>query len=541
MMRLKTIFCLLYICSGSSATTYYISTSHGNDLTGHGTSENSAWRTISRAGRNRFLPGDTILFKSGDTWREPLIIRSSGAAGKFITYGSYGKGDKPRILGSIRVTNWKVYRGNIWISTESFKDPYAGGTSGSEIFFVEKDGTVNWGHKKKSGVVACSSEYDWTWSSGHIYIYAKANPASQYSSVEIPQKSWGLDLNDKEYIIIDGLTIQFCQNGGIGGGSYPTPDKSFLIIKNSSVSYCGIKNGDNFGISAVYSNMLIQNNVIHDIGRRGISIYGYGKGGFSTHDIVIEGNTLFNGFHTTGVDISCGYGSFTQYFDGIIIRNNIIFDNPRANVTPPEGGSPELINIESYYNPAVRIRNLWIYNNLLKYPANNAIHIYGIDGAYIFNNTFYGHNELKENNTFHISVTNGCRNVEIKNNIFYTPLVFDTNSRGVAIQVTSSQDYKNINADYNFYYRINPKFRIIETGGTVFHSDEFSSIRKILGWEIHGKNVNPLFVSDSDYHLNPGSPAIGKGIKVDRITNDFDGRKYRNPPSIGAYESNPGK
>ena len=47
---------------------------------------------------------------------------------------------------------------------------------------------------------------------------------------------------------------------------------------------------------------------------------------------------------------------------------------------------------------------------------------------------------------------------------------------------------------------------------------------------------NPLFASmGTDYHLLAGSPAIYQGVYVG-LLNDYDGRAWRNPPSIGIYE-----
>lgn len=48
---------------------------------------------------------------------------------------------------------------------------------------------------------------------------------------------------------------------------------------------------------------------------------------------------------------------------------------------------------------------------------------------------------------------------------------------------------------------------------------------------------NPMFMSSSNFHLQAGSPAIGKGLSIATVTSDFDGNKFNNPPSIGAFES----
>ena len=48
--------------------------------------------------------------------------------------------------------------------------------------------------------------------------------------------------------------------------------------------------------------------------------------------------------------------------------------------------------------------------------------------------------------------------------------------------------------------------------------------------------IDPRFVSASDLRLQPGSPAIGAGTRMDSLGVDFDGRAYAVPPSVGAFE-----
>jgi hypothetical protein len=39
------------------------------------------WKTISKVNNSRFQPGDFILFKRGETWREQLVVPYSGSRG----------------------------------------------------------------------------------------------------------------------------------------------------------------------------------------------------------------------------------------------------------------------------------------------------------------------------------------------------------------------------------------------------------------------------------------------------------------------------
>lgn len=48
--------------------------------------------------------------------------------------------------------------------------------------------------------------------------------------------------------------------------------------------------------------------------------------------------------------------------------------------------------------------------------------------------------------------------------------------------------------------------------------------------------ANPRFVSDTNYRLQKGSPAIGAGIPFGGLTSDHDAVSRRKPPAIGAFE-----
>ena len=53
--------------------------------------------------------------------------------------------------------------------------------------------------------------------------------------------------------------------------------------------------------------------------------------------------------------------------------------------------------------------------------------------------------------------------------------------------------------------------------------------------DAHSLSGNPLFVSNSDFHLQSVSQAIAAGYNVG-YTYDFDLENFLAPPSIGAYE-----
>lgn len=89
---------LVALAPACECAVWYVS-AEGDDAAS-GAAPESAWRTIERVNRAELAPGDTVLLRRGDTWRGQLRPRS-GAEGSPITYGAFGLGGKPTILGSL--------------------------------------------------------------------------------------------------------------------------------------------------------------------------------------------------------------------------------------------------------------------------------------------------------------------------------------------------------------------------------------------------------------------------------------------------------
>ena len=104
------LFFLLLTASTCSAKTYYIS-EIGSD-TNDGLSKERPWKSISKINATVLLPGDSVLFKSGDTFYGTLTPLLSG-----ITFSNYDIGAKPVITGLVNITKWKSAGNNIWEAT----------------------------------------------------------------------------------------------------------------------------------------------------------------------------------------------------------------------------------------------------------------------------------------------------------------------------------------------------------------------------------------------------------------------------------------
>lgn len=60
------------------------------------------WKTLAQLGTVRVNPGDSILLRRGDTWREPITIKRSGSLASPVVIAPYGSGtERPELRGTV--------------------------------------------------------------------------------------------------------------------------------------------------------------------------------------------------------------------------------------------------------------------------------------------------------------------------------------------------------------------------------------------------------------------------------------------------------
>lgn len=161
-VRKVIVFAFLVWSGLASATTYYVSSSTGNDANG-GTSSGAAWQTVAKVNGQTFLPGDSILFKRGDVWNEGLAPASSGSSGNPITFDAYGTGAAPNLTGYYPVpsTAWVLVTGNAWKAAL----PASYTTINFCLF-----GSV-WGQKVPATTPNLTAQWDFYLANGFVYVY----------------------------------------------------------------------------------------------------------------------------------------------------------------------------------------------------------------------------------------------------------------------------------------------------------------------------------------------------------------------------------
>lgn len=101
--------------AAASGRTFFVDAAAGADDR-DGLSAGAAWQSLARVNRADLRPGDRVLFKRGGAWRGQLTPKS-GEADAPVTYGAYGEGPRPRLLGSLamnRPEDWRDEGGNVW-------------------------------------------------------------------------------------------------------------------------------------------------------------------------------------------------------------------------------------------------------------------------------------------------------------------------------------------------------------------------------------------------------------------------------------------
>lgn len=526
-----SLFTLL-ISSSLYSTNYYVA-NNGND-NNNGTSTSTPWKSIEHINNQTFLPGDSILFKRGDSWHnEQLRIPSSGNPNQQLVFGAYGAGNRPEILGSVEITNWTNVGGNIWASNNEITgDPWDLGYDGAEIFFEENAESVIWGTHQayNSSFSNLNQNYDWTWNSNKIYIYSSNDPNTNFESVEAPQLTRGIMLQDNNYVTIEGLKIRYCIDSGIYD-HYATIQLYGLRVTHCDIGFIGQKDGAAaYGLSVHQSDAYYAYNEIHNCGRRGISLTIYTTSPITQSNVIIEHNHFHHGWHTTSLDCSTTGG---HTIENIHFRYNLVEGDPNVELGGVNPNSNHIF-CDDQSDGSGTVQDLHFYGNVFTYAHGSSIKVAHVNRVNIFNNTFYYFNPTLSNWQAH-AYCGPATNVNIMNNIFCNNA---TTNMWAAIECRNAT-VGELTVDYNLYYNDDPGRRMFWVdGGTSYDVEQWEEYRNATGNDAHSPNPNdPQFKNvPADFSLTTGSPAIGAGTSLELVTKDFNGNPMNSPVDIGAIQ-----
>ena len=110
-------FILLVIFAATSHAEIYYFSNSGDD-SNNGISPVYPFNSVKKINDiiHNMKPGDVILLERGSVFYGQINISSSGNKNSPVIIGAYGNGKNPVISGSIPVTDWSFYKGNIYSS-----------------------------------------------------------------------------------------------------------------------------------------------------------------------------------------------------------------------------------------------------------------------------------------------------------------------------------------------------------------------------------------------------------------------------------------
>ena len=119
------VLMLVLLAINVQATTYYINWTGGSD-SNSGLSASAPFKSINKSNNMSLVPGDSILFARGETWRmttDAFINFRSGNSSGYVTYGAYGTGSKPVFLSSYNISsplNWTNQTATVWVTNKTY-------------------------------------------------------------------------------------------------------------------------------------------------------------------------------------------------------------------------------------------------------------------------------------------------------------------------------------------------------------------------------------------------------------------------------------
>ncbi|OWV84737.1 polysaccharidase [Rhizobium sp. N122] len=323
-------------------TIYYVNSATGSDHN-NGTTESSAFATLSAVESLRLNPGDSVLLAAGSVFNEQFDLKYSGSVTAPITIGSYGLGDAPVIHSSndgihgSKASNIVIE--NIKIADTGANAIYAGNVSNWVVRNVE---VTNTGLAGKPGSVSFQSSQNITIENSRLTgVHSdgiwmdKVNGVTLINNTVTNSQGSAADaiqLNDSRNILVKDNHLEQTQTNSAKGVLVLIRAQDALVEGNTLV-------GGGFGLSAqAGSNIAIHDNNISGYGGYSWS-YGIGlgdQGDAKNYDI--SGNYIHDGVY--GVLVSAA-GNPLYVRENIDVHDNVFDDlsSSALKVDRPASGS----------------------------------------------------------------------------------------------------------------------------------------------------------------------------------------------------------
>lgn len=471
--------------SGIIGNKYYISKTGSNSNTG---APSAPFLTIDK-GLSVAMAGDTVFVKSG-TYQEYVRFYSSGQAGSPIVLSNYGT-DVVTIDGAATNIFCIYSKDQSFISVKGLRcrNATAYNIKFEDCSNVTVDGcsvTMTTKSESVEGIVIDNNTRH------SNYLIKNCTATNGPRGVAI----W----NNVSYATVLGGEFSYNSvNIGIGGGyplnmatipTYITIDGAYA--HHSVTSNIGMENCQYVTIKNCRTNMG---------GATGIQVE------TNSSNALIEDNLCEN--NSRNYEYETGIWIYNSA-NAVVRRNRV-----RNNQTGLRFRNSS--NFAAYYN-------IIEYNNYKPTSSPETHNTSGVDfsqsSGTFYNNTLVGNCASGSSLSSIFVYPDGINNIVTKNNIIFN----DGGPQDMAFGQTTVSDY---NLVYNANRAIN-----IEIAGSPY---SWSAYKTSRGQDANSININPVFVSVSDYKLQSTSTVINAGINVG-LTSDYLKNSIVGQPDIGAIE-----
>lgn len=477
-----------------NGNTYYIDATNGND-SANGTSDATAWKTLSKVNGITFGPKDKILFKSGEVWNGQLLLKGSGSDGNPIIVDAYGAGNKPIFNGggvtandgtTIRLKNgayWEI--NNLEITNTNGTTDQQGPIWGLRVI-VDNGAVINHIYIRNCYIHDVNGQVAGK-DTGGIYVTADGTVPAYYNDLKIENNiikdvgGLGIATNSPHASMKVNDRYPFL-NVRVAGNTVGPTGRNNIIIRVSD--------------DAIVEHNRMINSSIYD---QGHSIFN-----FNTKDCIIQYNEAYGNVGAIG-DIDHGGFDADYNCKNTIIQYNYSHDNNWGYAI-----------MKRAINENVTIRYNISENDKL------AVYFYGFDNdtgmtrANVYNNTHF----IKAGLDVAVFRDRTPYNTNFSNNIFY----FEGTNAG-----KWGKEPNNCTFENNAFYNITPRGTnavtanpLLEAPGTGGQDIDWASYPNVL----------------TGYHLKAGSPCIdaGKTILLNGGKDFWGNTLYKGNADIGAHE-----
>ena len=468
--------------------TYYVDATRGSDHSS-GLSPRVPWRTIAKVNATHLSPDDSVLFKRGEVWREQLIPQSGDKAGH-ITYGAYGKGSKPLLLGSVsrnRASDWTDEGGNIWTTSSIPVDV------GCIIFdHGASVGTKVWSRN----ALARQGDFWYDGPQRAVAMYSASDPASRYSDIECALTRHIINEGGKSYVIYESLDLRCGAAHGIGGG-----DTHHIIARHCDLSFIGgghqfttedgrpVRYGNGIEFWAGAHDNLVEECRLWEIYDAALTNQGFTDN--AQVNIRYRNNVIWNCEYS--FEYWNGKGSIT---DHIYFENNTCVNAGHGwgHRQRPDPSGRHLM----FYNNQAKTTHFYVRGNVFYQTPETTYGVFGISGGPLMPQGANG--ALPERGPGRASTLPDEVRLGTQRSLHDLPVMQEPRQCCLAL----ANDWSSgLVMDHNCWYQ--PSGIMIRWVADEYAMDRFADYRARTGQDEHSIAGDPLFVSMSAHDFRPAA------------------------------------